>query len=180
MIGPVRRWRNWPLVKPKVVAEIATSPHTGPSPLFGDTYKTGAEWVPFNVPADAKEVNVALNGDGPVSALIDRSGACGSVICMPTLGMSARQPMHKPRKLLVRRPHNKMPVVRHGTICQQANREPLHGLHQDAFERPVIERRLEQSCTANGPIEHVIHETSRWTARSSGHSRMDVFFCSQN
>jgi hypothetical protein len=89
---------------------------------------------------------------------------------MPSLGVSAGEPMHESRELITSvRPYDKMPVSRHRGVCQHANRDSLHGLQQHTFERRVVGFSLEQYRSPNPSIENVIDGIGRGSAWTSGH-----------
>ena len=170
VFDPVCRCRYGPIVKEVVSAEITTSPKTGPTPVFGTWYQARTKGVPLNVSTNAKDVRVSFDRDRLVAPLVHRTRARRASDGMPSLGMSACEPVHEPGKVPgSSRPDDQMPVVGHGAICQDTKRDSLHGLQQHSFERSVVGWRFEQQSAPNPAIENVIDRIGRRPAWTSGH-----------
>jgi hypothetical protein len=169
MVNPVGWAWYWPIVQEVVSAEIASPPKARPTPVFGTCHQAGTESVPFHISTDAKDMNIRFDGNGLVSSLVHWTRTGGLMDGMPSLGMSAGEPMHESRELTARvRPQDKMPVSGHGGICEQAKGDSLHSLQQDPFERSVVGFSFEQHRASNCSIKHVIDGIGRrspWTSR---------------
>jgi hypothetical protein len=143
---------------------ISAAPQAGPTPLFSSGDQSSTKGISFDIAADSKQVLVILDRNGMVAILIDRSCAARSVERVPTHCMGARQPMHELGKCVIRWPYDQMPVVRHGTICQQPHGHALHGLHKHTFKRRVVQRRFEELRASNRTVYNVIDKAAGYAA----------------
>src|SRR6516225_6273918 len=103
------------------------------------------------------EVIVFLNGKRLEAALVEVSGASRVIVCMPALGVGVREPAQKSRQLLVvLGPKDKMPVVWHDAIGQEADGMTFEGLKQHAFKSLEVAPFLEKRQARHRPVQGVI------------------------
>jgi hypothetical protein len=170
MFNPVGWVRYWPIVQDVISAEIASPPQTRPTPIFGAWYQARTECVPLNISTDAKDMTVPFNWDGSESSLVHWARPRRLMNSMPSLRVSAGEPVHESGELTARiRPQDKMPVSGHGGICHYAKGDSLHSLRQYPFERSVVGVSFEQHRTPIRSIENVIDGIGRRSAWTSGH-----------
>jgi hypothetical protein len=170
MFNPIVCLRYGPIVQEVISAKIASPPKTRPTPVLGTWHQTGTECVPFNISTNAKDMSVVFDCDRLISSLVHWASPGRLMDGMPSLGVSAGEPMHESRKLTTGvRPYNEMPVSGHRGICQHAKRDSLHGLQQHTFERRVVGLSFEQYSAPNPSIENVIDGVGRGSAWASGH-----------
>ena len=170
MFEPVGWARYWPIVKEVIAAEMASSPQTRPTPVFGTFHQPGAECIPLDVSTYAQDMSVRFNRDGLKPSLVHWTRPRCLMDRMPSLSVRAGEPMHESRELTTGvRPYDQMPVRGHGGICEHAKRDSLHGLQQYPFERSVVGVSFEQHCASNRSIENVIDRIGRRSTWTSGH-----------
>jgi hypothetical protein len=153
-----------------ISAEIASPPKTRPSPVFGPRHQACTECIPLDVSTNAEHMRVGFNWDGLESPLVHWTRPGCLTVGVPSLGVSAGEPMHETRELTTTVwPQDEMPVSRHCVICQHAKGDSLHGLQQHPFERSVVGLRFEQHSAPNRSIENVIDRIGCGSAWTSGH-----------
>ena len=167
---PIARSLNSPRVKQVHVAVIRTMPRAAPWPILHSIDQPGAYRVSFDVPRDSQKVMIGLNRNRFVSALIKRACAASCVHCVPSLGMSEREPVHELRKLLIgTRPHDQVPMIRHNRECQEAHVEALFGFGEDLDKHAIIFGVNKQAISPARSVEDVMRYASRSCASSSRH-----------
>jgi hypothetical protein len=70
MFDPVGWARYWPIVQKVIGAEIASSPQTRPTPVFGACYEPGTECIPLDVSTNAENMGVRFNRNGLIPSLV--------------------------------------------------------------------------------------------------------------
>jgi hypothetical protein len=89
---------------------------------------------------------------------------------MPSLRVNGGQPVHKAWKVTLSwRSHNQVPVIGHGTICQQFNGVSLQRLPQDRFKLSVRLIAVEQRVLPNCSIQNMMWQFAKDRARMSSH-----------
>jgi len=170
MFDPVGWARYWPIVQEVIAAEIASSPQTRPTPVFGACYQPGTECIPLDVSTNAENMDVRFNRDGLIPSLVHWTRPRCLMDRMPSLSVRAGEPMHESRELTTGvRPDDKMPVGGQGGICEHAKWDSLHGLQQYPLERSVVGFSFEQHRASNRSIENVIDRIRRRSTWPSGH-----------
>jgi hypothetical protein len=161
---PIARSGHWPAGQPFTQrrARVLPLPEARPAPLFGPFHEVGPHGVAFDVASDGKKVFVGLDRKRFESSLVDRAGAGGISMGVPTLRVGHGEPTHGFRQLAVGpRPEQQVPVIGHDAVAQQTRPGALDGLLQDALERLVVGRAIEERHPPHASIEHVIHDSAR-------------------
>ena len=158
------------LIAKRIVAGRQAVGQTSPTPLLGTFAKARAQGVAFDVPQRGQVMIVILDGKCLEAALIKVPAAGGVPMGVPALRVGVRQPTKELGQLAsAARPKQKMPMVRHQTIAQQANRPPLQGLDQHAFERVEIALVFKESQPSHAPVQSVVNKTSRSDSSGAWH-----------
>jgi len=125
---------------------------------------------------------VGLDGETLVGALIDVPDAGGAVGCVPSLCVGHGDPMHKRRHgIVVRRPEQHVPVVRHYAIAANPHAEPVNALGENLFEGDEITFLFEYPQAPVGTVEGVIDNSTFGYAFSAHHENMLIrHLCSVN
>ena len=109
---------------------------------------------------------IGLHGKRLKSPLVDWPRAGAMMVSMPALRMRDRDPAEYLGELAIMpRPQKKMPVVGHQAIGGDANLGLSVGLRENVLKRGVVRRLLEQSESADTPIQDMIGEIPSSEAR---------------
>ena len=104
---------------------------------------------------------VRLHGDRLELTLIEKTGAGGSVVRMPPLGVRHGEPAHKPGVVVILAgPEQDVEVVGHQAASQQSHVMAHHLLREDALGCRIILVGLEDSQPGVGPIQGVVDEAT--------------------
>src|ERR1044072_1564608 len=93
-LKPVLRSRNGPLRDPAQVAVIANRVEARPVPLLGRIDQTLAQRIALNVSTDTDQGISVLDWNRLEPALVNGAGAARPMSAVPSVGMSARKPVH--------------------------------------------------------------------------------------
>ena len=96
-LQPIKRLRYRPCRQRQIIAKIATSPETAPTPVLRALHEHGAQRVSFDVSKKRQQVCLGLNWDGAVAILVNRACSERPMRRMPAFCVRASQPMHEIR-----------------------------------------------------------------------------------
>lgn len=99
---------------------------------------------------------------------------CGvaSPVLLPTPHVRDGQPLHEPHQVPVMLwPKEQVPVIGHHAVATNAHQRFVERLGQNALERLVIPRLLEELHGRNTPIEHMKDHSSRHSPCGPWHGR---------
>ena len=103
--------------------------------------------------------------------MIDRPGAGAVMMRMPALRMRDRDPAeHLGEFAIMPRPEKKMPMIGHEAIGFDANLGLSVRLSEGLLKRGVVRWLLEQSESADTPIQDMIGEVPSSKARPAWHA----------
>jgi len=146
-----------------------------PGPLLGGLYEIGAQRVAFDVAADGQKVIMLLDGKAFEAALIERAGAGGAVVGVVALGVGGGEQAHKVTELsIVIGIEDKVPVVGHEAIGNDADGDELVCALDDALHGEVVGVFAEDAGAANGAVEDVIDEAGGGKSQAAGHAGTKV------
>jgi hypothetical protein len=166
---PVGGLRNRPWIEQTCVAEIATPPQTGPSPIGCVGYQVCAQRVAFDITNYPQKVMISLHGVGFEAPLVHRTGSGTVAKGVPPTRMRTCEPVQKSRYVTVAEAaKDEMPMVWHEAVRKEEQGDPRFGFDEQVFERCVIVCGVEQPgafCPAVHGMEHnslCVDATSSW------------------
>ena len=85
----------------------------------GQVLQVGAERVALDISGRGVKVFVFLNGKRLEPTLVEMARSRGMMVCMPSLGVSQRQPTQETRQFTIfPRPDDQMPMIGHEAVGQ--------------------------------------------------------------
>ena len=141
-----------------------------PRPSSGRCYQIRTQGVSLDVSADDQQVLIALDRKAFESSLVQRAGAGGVMMGVPTLGVGHGQQPHELAQLIVlARPQHQVPVIGHQAVAEDSHRDRKTGAFDDPLHGQVIGIVFKQSPATHRPVQHMIKHPSARGSQSSGH-----------
>jgi hypothetical protein len=145
---------------------------TAPRPVLRAAHQAGAERVALDVSAGAHQVARAVDRNGSIPSLIDRSVTSGIATLVPAHGMGSRYPMHEAdHPFRSRGLEHQVPVVREHAERDQAHGEALEPFLQYAKKGPIILRAPEDRRLAHTAVQDVKEGRIETGPLQSGHRK---------
>ena len=134
MRSPLSR-KRWVTRKnqPRRNVPLRTLKQRAPAPVLGPLDQVRPQGIAFDVPHHRQQVLVVLDREGLEPALIEMSGASGSVVSVRPHGVRHREPAKELTDLPVTGgPHDEVPVIGHRRKRENGQRNLCPCLAQDA------------------------------------------------
>ena len=119
--------------QPRRNVPLRTLKQRAPAPVLGPLDQVRPQGIAFDVPHHRQQVLVVLDREGLEPALIEMSGASGSVVSVRPHGVRHREPAKELTDLPVTGgPHDEVPVIGHRRKRENGQRNLCPCLVQDA------------------------------------------------
>ena len=114
---------------------------------------------------------VVLNGERFISTLVKVPAAAGMVVFVVPAHMGHAEPAHEAFQFLVTLwPQQKVPVIGHQAIRQNVHVGPFTRFADDAEERVIVRRLVEQVPPTVTAVQHMVDDTPAGVSSFPSHA----------
>src|SRR5437762_1373837 len=152
---PIRRTRDWPRMEERQLGRLEMPAQTRPTPLLSGGDQAGTQGIPLDVPQDAQQVVVFLDGENSKAPLPDVTR--DTILSQVARRMSRKKPMHKVADRVVGSwPESQVKVIAQQAKSYHADWKSRCSLRQEPHERLIISIAVEDLGAAVAPVNHVV------------------------